>query len=268
MEIEGARAFERPNSYLTPEGKVPMPSKFTPANPILLNCEVCGCEIQEFPSHAANRRACSRKCYAVLRVALARPLKERFWKRVNKNGSIPAHCPELGPCWEWVGKLIKKGYGRIMDDDKSVMLAHRASWKLHFYSPPPDKAVCHKCDNPKCVRPDHLFIGTKAENNADMRQKGRHAHGPKPHTVINRATEYERRLRLRAERAELDAEILRLKESGITTRQLSVMYGFSVPSIYQRIYSAQGRKRYVSRKITNIKEDQLREAYTILNQQP
>jgi hypothetical protein len=97
---------------------------------------------------------------------------ERFWKHVNKNGCIKSL--ELGNCWEWIGRKTKDGYGRYRIDYSEVM-AHRYSYKLvHVdYDMSYDYNILHKCDNPSCVRPEHLFIGTQSENILDSYHKGR-----------------------------------------------------------------------------------------------
>lgn len=92
-----------------------------------------------------------------------RSFEERFWKRVVKGEG----------CWLWTGRTNKKGYGQISINSKDV-LAHRASWEIANGSIPEDKDVLHKCDNPPCVRPDHLFLGTDHENMLDMWKKKRH----------------------------------------------------------------------------------------------
>lgn len=81
-------------------------------------------------------------------------------------------------CWEWQAQRDKKGYGRLTTGGKKVF-AHRFSYEL-FVGPVGDLFVCHSCDNPSCVRPDHLFVGTHADNMADMRAKGRGHRRPSP----------------------------------------------------------------------------------------
>jgi hypothetical protein len=102
------------------------------------------------------------------------PLDARFWKKVNKDGPIPSHCPELGPCWIWTASLDKSGYGQIgtWTIRKSPMRAHRVAWFLtHGYFP--KEGVLHKCDNPPCVNPTHLFAGDQKANVRDAIAKGR-----------------------------------------------------------------------------------------------
>lgn len=79
--------------------------------------------------------------------------------------------PECG-CQIWLGHCHHKGYGQV-NVDGTPMAAHRASWVAHVGPIPDGMDVLHWCDTPPCIRPDHLFLGTDADNNADMMAKGR-----------------------------------------------------------------------------------------------
>lgn len=95
-----------------------------------------------------------------------------FWPKVNKDGPIPKHKPELGPCWLWTGKKRPNGYGIAWNNAlHREIRAHRASFIMEFGHT--DLDVCHHCDNPLCVRPTHLFAGTVQDNLRDMHAKGR-----------------------------------------------------------------------------------------------
>lgn len=89
-------------------------------------------------------------------------LKERLYSRVNKT--------ENG-CWEFVGAL-RSGYGAIKFKNK-IMGTHRVSYELSYGDIPEGFLVCHKCDNRKCINPDHLFLGTHKDNMQDCLVKGR-----------------------------------------------------------------------------------------------
>jgi hypothetical protein len=92
-------------------------------------------------------------------------IDETFWARVDQSGE----------CWLWQGSRNAKGYGTLQRHavQPTPMLAHRYAWMLAVGSIPDGLNVLHTCDTPACVRPAHLFLGTLADNNADMRAKGR-----------------------------------------------------------------------------------------------
>lgn len=96
------------------------------------------------------------------------PLAERLWRRVAK-GSPDA-------CWPWTGYTNDYGYGVLGRGSRSdgLIRAHRAAWLVTHGTLPDDVLVLHTCDNPPCCNPAHLFLGTHADNTADMSAKGRH----------------------------------------------------------------------------------------------
>lgn len=97
---------------------------------------------------------------------------DRFWAKVTKGAT----------CWEHSGAPNVKGYVSVRVN-KKLWLAHRYAWTITFGPIPDGLCVLHSCDNPPCCRPDHLFLGTKATNNADMMVKGRHGWKTRTHCV-------------------------------------------------------------------------------------
>lgn len=93
---------------------------------------------------------------------------DRFWPKVEK-----------GPdCWDWTGSRDSSGYGNMgigsrTDGTRATISTHRLSWEIHVGPIPKNLHVLHECDNPSCVRPSHLWLGTHKENVEDSRLKGR-----------------------------------------------------------------------------------------------
>jgi hypothetical protein len=103
----------------------------------------------------------------------------RFWKYVRKTRG----------CWYWTGATTYGGYGVIQSGPRGgkLLRAHRLSWRIHYGDFDESLALCHHCDNPSCVRPDHLFLGSHSDNMQDMLAKGRagteRAHGTGHHAA-------------------------------------------------------------------------------------
>lgn len=108
-----------------------------------------------------------------------------FWSRVNKTDN----------CWDWIGTNRGNGYG-CLEINSKLISAHRFSWAIHFGHIPQKLFVLHKCDNKKCVRPDHLFLGNASDNNKDRANKNR-SWRPKGTLHPNAKLDEERVLKIR-----------------------------------------------------------------------
>lgn len=101
-----------------------------------------------------------------------KPIADRFWPKVTKrSGKV---------CWPWKASLSPAGYGQINSGGGRgrCLLASRVSWEINCGPIPPGKHVLHRCDNPSCVNPKHLFLGTAKDNSDDKIKKGRFRCGP------------------------------------------------------------------------------------------
>jgi hypothetical protein len=144
-------------------------------------CEQCGSEFEK--TNNANRY-CSTEC--------------RFWSKVDKRG------PD--ECWPWLGAKGPTGHGSFRIDARRDGMhgnAHRAAYEIANGVPLSEIKrkkwgelyVCHTCDNPSCVNPKHLYLGSHASNMKDMNDRGRHAHAGPPRKYSDEYVEYVKRLR-------------------------------------------------------------------------
>lgn len=151
------------------------------------------------------------------------PLEIRFWRFVDKPDDLFA-------CWLWTGAKANFGHGIINGGGNrgKALRAHRVSWELHYGPIPDGLLVCHHCDVPACVRPDHLFLGTKQENNADCARKGRYDRVKRPkgsrHGMSKLTDDDVRQIR----QIYLDAKP--------TLRSLAQQFGVSLQQIFQIVH--------------------------------
>lgn len=134
---------------------------------------------------------------------------QRFWPKVDTSSG-----PDL--CWPWMGKSDPNGYGYF--EAEGYRGAHRVSYFLAYGAIPDGMFVCHRCDNPPCVNPGHLFLGTQADNMSDMWRKGRGA-SPFHARPLAKLTEEDVR------------EIRRVVRSGVPQSEMAAKYGVSRPTI-------------------------------------
>lgn len=97
-------------------------------------------------------------------------VKQRFWAKVNVGADTE--------CWPWTAYRGLAGYGQFAFHRRRLEQAHRVAWQLTYGPIPPGLFICHRCDNPPCVNPRHLFLGTRTDNVRDMWSKGRAYGGP------------------------------------------------------------------------------------------
>jgi HNH endonuclease/Helix-turn-helix domain of resolvase len=148
------------------------------------------------------------------------PLSVRFWAKVRKSDG----------CWEWTGAHRPNGYGSIQINDEAHS-THRVSWELTHGLIPHGLCVLHRCDNPACVRPDHLFLGTHQDNTIDALQKERR--GGDRHWLRKnpKAVAGERNPAAKLTPTQVAEIRQRHAQGGITQRTLAREYGVSKSTV-------------------------------------
>lgn len=177
-------------------------------------CKQCGKEFSVPSSDMRRGRGtfCSRQCSGLFKSV---PVEDRFWIKVQKTET----------CWLWTGYTMPFGHGQ-MSTPEGPKLTHRVSWEIHFGAIPDGYDVCHHCDVPNCVNPTHLFLGTQADNMADMHKKGRESHKGAGESTP-RGTEHHN-ARITEEQV---VEILNLRNQGLSYRKIAERFDFFPQSI-------------------------------------
>ncbi len=146
-------------------------------------------------------------------------IADRFWPRVDKSGA----------CWIWTGARTHGGYGVIREPGRAGRLvrAHRQSFEWAFGPIAAGAVVCHRCDNPSCVNPDHLFVGTQTDNMRDASAKGRAKGGTPPGGTHHRAK------LTQAKAGEIRARYAR---GGVGLAPLAAEYGVSKKTVLNIVH--------------------------------
>lgn len=157
-----------------------------------------------------------------------KPEKEEFLKKIKERLVKYSKLNVFNQCIEWTGCKDKGGYGHIGITKNGIerpVKAHRASWLVHVGDIPNDKFVCHHCDNPCCIRLEHLFLGSHTDNMRDKNAKRRGNYRKGEESGVSKITQKQAK------------KILKMKDVGITSTEIGKKYNIAastVRSIWQR----------------------------------
>lgn len=176
----------------------------------------CGCKTSEFKAIASTKYSPPERTESGIKKIpiLTKELFDRFWSKIINTGNID-------DCWEWQAGTSAAGYG-IFNVGETDYIATRVSYNLHYKKDPLELSVLHKCDNPKCCNPHHLFLGTKSDNMKDMVSKGRSNKGSDVNT--NKLTEVQvKEIRLYYKKGEMNKSELARKYGVYHTNIASIV---------------------------------------------
>jgi hypothetical protein len=144
-------------------------------------CDRCGTVFTAIYQWGAKdyQKYCTRECYRATMKFTDEQALEAMWRRVDRNGP--------GGCWLYKGKANIRGYPTMVWRNDRKLLVHRFMYQLAHGTLPRGRSVLclHRCDNPRCVNPGHIFLGNDADNQADMVAKRRHVFGERnSHAIL------------------------------------------------------------------------------------